>query len=51
MHQELRARGLKSLTLSDPPAELPPDTRRWAEEYAGRQLRSVRERIFPLHGL
>ena len=51
MHGELRGRGLKSLTLSDPPAELPADTRRGAEEYAARQVRSVREKIFPLHGL
>jgi hypothetical protein len=51
MHGDLRARGLRSLTLSDPPAELPADTRRWAEEYAAKQVRSVREQIFPLHGL
>ena len=51
MHQDLGARGLDSLTLSDPPAELPADTRRWAEDYAARQVRSIREQIFPLHGL
>ena len=51
MHQDLGARGLDSLTLSDSPAELPADTRRWAEDYAARQVRSIREQIFPLHGL
>ena len=51
VHGDLRARGLKSLTLSDPPAELPADARRWAEEYAAKQVRTLREQIFPLHGL
>jgi len=31
--------------------ELPPDTRHWAEEYAMRQVRLIREHIFPIHGL
>jgi acetoin utilization protein AcuC len=43
--------GLPVPELSDPPAELPEDTRRWAEEYARRQVASIRERIFPLHHL
>ena len=48
---DLRALGLESLTLSDPPADLEPDTRRWAVEFAARQVRSIREQIFPIHGL
>ena len=51
MHHELRSRGLKTLTLSDPPAELPGDARHWAEDYAARQVRIIQEQIFPLHGL
>jgi acetoin utilization protein AcuC len=51
VHREMARLGLESLTLSDPPAELPADTRRWAAEYAARQVAAVREKIFPLHGL
>jgi Deacetylases, including yeast histone deacetylase and acetoin utilization protein len=51
LHHDLRALGLESLTLSDPPADLEPDTRRWAVEFAARQVRSIREQIFPIHGL
>ncbi len=51
LHRDLRELGLETLTLSDPPAEIEPETRRWAEEYAARQVRSVREQIFPIHGL
>ncbi len=51
LHRELSALGLETLTLSDPPAEIEPETRRWAEEYAARQVRSIREQIFPVHGL
>ena len=50
-HAEMRRFGLSTLSLWDPPAELPADTRSWAEEYAMRQVRSIRERIFPLHRL
>ena len=51
LHRDLRAQGLESLTLSDPPAELDADTRRWAVEFAARQVRRIREEIFPVHGL
>jgi acetoin utilization protein AcuC len=51
LHRDLRDLGLESLTLSDPPVEIEPETRRWAEEYAARQVRSIREQIFPIHGL
>lgn len=50
-HKDLSARGLKSMRLWDPPLELPADTRQWAEEYAMRQVKAIREQIFPLHGL
>ena len=38
------------VTLWDPPVALPEDTERWAEEYARRQVRTIHERVFPLHG-
>jgi len=50
-HKDLSAHGLKTMRLWDPPLELPADTRQWAEEYAMRQVRTIHERIFPLHGL
>jgi acetoin utilization protein AcuC len=50
-HKDLSAHGLKSLRLWDAPMELPADTRQWAEDYAMRQVRMIREHIFPLHGL
>jgi acetoin utilization protein AcuC len=50
-HKDLAAHGLKSMRLWDPALELPTDTRQWAEEYAMRQVRAIREHIFPLHGL
>jgi acetoin utilization protein AcuC len=50
-HKDLSAHGLKSMRLWDPVLELPLDTRQWAEEYAMRQVRAIREHIFPLHGL
>jgi acetoin utilization protein AcuC len=50
-HRDLQAVGLRSLSLSDPEIELPDDTRRWAEEYARRQVGAIQETIFPLHGL
>jgi len=49
--KELARHGLKVPSLCDPPAELPDDTRRWAEEYARRQVGAIRENIFPLHRL
>ena len=39
------------MTLGDPAVELPDDTRRWAEEYARRQVEAIQEKIFPLHGI
>ncbi|OGK82124.1 MAG: hypothetical protein A2X52_06325 [Candidatus Rokubacteria bacterium GWC2_70_16] len=50
-HAEMTRLGLETLALWDPPAELPAETRRWAEEYARRQVRAIHEKIFPLHGL
>jgi len=50
-HAEMGRLGLKTLSLSDPPTELPEDTQRWAEEYARRQVGAIQEKIFPLHGL
>ena len=50
-HQEMQRLGLQVLSLSDPPLELPEDTRRWAEEYARRQVGAIQENIFPLHHL
>ena len=39
------------MSLWDPEAELPPDTRTSAEQYAARQVESLREKVFPIHGL
>jgi hypothetical protein len=50
-HRDMLRLGLGTLSLADPPEELPPDTRRWAEEYARRQVGEIQDRIFPLHGL
>ncbi len=50
-HAELARLGLRSPTLWDPAAELPADTRRWAEEYARRQVGAIQEQIFPLHAV
>ena len=50
-HEDMARRGLRVLSMSDPPAELPADTRRWAEEYARRQVGAVHDTIFPLHRL
>jgi hypothetical protein len=50
-HQDMLRLGLGTLSLDDPVEVLPPDTRRWAEEYARRQVGEIQERIFPLHGL
>ncbi|MBI2529037.1 MAG: acetoin utilization protein AcuC [Candidatus Rokubacteria bacterium] len=50
-HADMARLGLETLALWDPPAELPAETRCWAEEYAQRQVRAIREKIFPFHGL
>ena len=50
-HADLRRHGLGRPTLSDPAETLPEETRRWAEEYARRQVGEIQDRIFPLHGL
>ncbi|HUM17262.1 MAG TPA: acetoin utilization protein AcuC [Candidatus Nitrosotalea sp.] len=50
-HPDMQRLGLEQLTLSDPFEAVPPDTHRWAEEYARRQVGEIHERIFPLHGL
>jgi acetoin utilization protein AcuC len=48
---EMTRLGLERLSMCDPPAELPDDTRRWTEEYARRQVAAIQEKIFPLHRL
>jgi len=50
-HAIMQRLGLARLSLTDPAETLPADTRRWAEEYARRQVGEIHERIFPLHGL
>ncbi len=50
-HADMRRLGLGVMSLWDPPAELPPETRKSAEQYAARQVESLREKIFPFHGL
>jgi hypothetical protein len=50
-HTQMRHLGLQAMTLWDPPVELPEDTRRWAAEYARRQVETIQEKIFPLHGI
>ena len=50
-HTQMRQLGLQAMTLWDPPVELPEDTRRWAAEYARRQVETIQEKIFPLHGI
>jgi acetoin utilization protein AcuC len=50
-HLDMRRLGLETMSLWDPPLELPEDTKRWAQEYARRQVTAIHERIFPLHGL
>jgi len=50
-HKDLARHGLKAMRLWDEPLELPADTRQWAADYAMRQVRAIREQIFPLHGL
>ena len=50
-HAIMQRLGLGRLSLTDPAEPVPADTRRWAEEYARRQVGEIHERIFPLHGL
>jgi len=50
-HRDMQRLGLGILSLDDPVEASPPDTRRWAEEYARRQVGEIQDRIFPLHGL
>jgi acetoin utilization protein AcuC len=50
-HGDMKRLGLQQLTMCDPPADLPDDTRRWTEEYARRQVAAIQEKIFPLHRL
>ena len=48
---EMTRLGLEQLSMCDPSAELPEDTRRWTEEYARRQVALIQENIFPFHRL
>ncbi len=50
-HVEMRRLGLETLSLWDAPAEIPEETRHWTDEYARRQVVTIHEKIFPLHGL
>lgn len=46
---ELARFGRSASTLWDASVDLPQDTRRWAEEYAKRQVAAIQQSIFPLH--
>ena len=48
---DLTRLGLATPSLWDPEVELPASTRNAAQEYASRQVRAIRETIFPIHGL
>jgi acetoin utilization protein AcuC len=48
---DLARHGLAVMSLWDPDAEIPAEARRWAADYAGRQVKAIRDSIFPLHGL
>jgi hypothetical protein len=50
-HPDMRQLGLAHMTLSDPVETVPPETHRWTEDYARRQVGEIHERIFPRHGL
>jgi len=50
-HAELQRLGLGTMSLWDPVVELPASARNAAEEYVGRQIRQIRETIFPIHRL
>ena len=48
---DMQRLGLQQMTLADPAEAVPPETSRWTEEYARRQVGEIHERIFPRHGL
>ncbi len=48
---ELARFGFCDSSLWDPPAEIPADTRRQAQEYCRSQVEAIRRTIFPLHGI
>jgi len=48
---DMQRLGLARLTMSDPPEAQPEETRRWADDYARRQVGEIQDKIFPLHGL
>ncbi len=48
---DVRGFGFRSPSLWDPPAEVPPETRRRTQEFARRQVEVIRRSIFPIHGL
>ncbi len=48
---DLHRYGFRSSSLWDPPIGLPPQARRRAQEFAGRQVEVIRRSIFPIHGL
>ena len=50
-HAELQRLGLGTMSLWDPVVELPASAHNAAEEYAARQIRQIRESIFPIHRL
>jgi acetoin utilization protein AcuC len=50
-HADMQRLGLGQMTLGDPVEAVAPDTRRWTEDYARRQVGEIHERIFPRHGL
>ena len=50
-HAEHQRLGLGTMSLWDPVVELPASARNAAEEYVARQIRQIRETIFPIHRL
>jgi acetoin utilization protein AcuC len=50
-HAELARLGLGTMSLWDPVVELPASARSAAEEYVARQVRQIRDTIFPVHRL
>ena len=48
-HAELQRLGLGTMSLWDPVVKLPASARNAAEDYVARQIRQIRETIFPLH--
>jgi len=49
--EDMRRFGFRSSSLWDPPIELSAETRRRAQEFAGRQVEGIRRSIFPIHSL